>query len=220
VAKVAVVTGGAGALGRAVCAWFDRAGYSVFLNGISESERENYRGPGQLDIVDLSIEDQCRKWAATLPERVHAAALIAGGFSMKPIVELDSLEIEKMMAMNLLSAALTLSALTPKLTAADGASVVMVGSQAYTGAPGMAAYAAAKAAVVSLAASASIELKKHRVRVNSILPDVIDTPANRAAMPGANFDEWQKPEEIAEVIGFLCSDSARVITGNALRLGR
>src|SRR5262245_3735616 len=98
--------------------------------------------------------------------------------------------------------------------------VVFVGSQAYEGAPGKAAYAAAKAGVVSLARSAALELKVKGVRVNAVLPDTIDTPANRNAMPEANFDMWAKPEEIARLIVFLCSDEASIVSGNALRVGR
>jgi NAD(P)-dependent dehydrogenase (short-subunit alcohol dehydrogenase family) len=101
-----------------------------------------------------------------------------------------------------------------------GAAAVVVGSQAYEGAAGMAAYAASKAAAVSLARSAALEWKAAGVRVNAVLPDTIDTPANRRAMPDADFDRWATPDELAEVVVWLCSPSARIVSGNALKVGR
>jgi NAD(P)-dependent dehydrogenase (short-subunit alcohol dehydrogenase family) len=74
--------------------------------------------------------------------------------------------------------------------------------------------------VVSLAKSAAEEWKPRAIRVNVILPDIIDTPANRRSMPKADFDKWQKPAEIAEVIAFLLSEKATNVSGNALALGR
>lgn len=219
-AKVAVVTGGAGALGRAVCEWFAAHDYDLFLTAISDAESDRYEGPGTISVVDLTSSAACSAWVSSLPNKVHAAAMIAGGFAMKPVSETDDAEMQRMISLNLLTASNSLAAMEPRLRAAAGASVVFVGSQAYLGASGMAAYAASKAAVISFANSAAMELKEFGVRVNTILPDIIDTPANRAAMPKADFEKWQKPSEIAEVIGFLCSESAKIISGNQLKLSR
>jgi NAD(P)-dependent dehydrogenase (short-subunit alcohol dehydrogenase family) len=120
--------------------------------------------------------------------------------------------------MNERTAFSTLNAFSESL--ATGASVILVGSQAYTGAAGKSAYAASKAAVVSLAKSAAMEWKDRGIRVNVVLPDIIDTPANRKSMPNADFDKWQKPSEIAEVIAFLLSGMAINVTGNAINLNR
>jgi NAD(P)-dependent dehydrogenase (short-subunit alcohol dehydrogenase family) len=81
---------------------------------------------------------------------------------------------------------------------------------------GAAAYAASKAAALALMDSLAAEVKGTGVRVNSILPSIIDTEANRKAMPGADFAKWPKPQEIARVILFLCSDDAKVIQGAAV----
>lgn len=220
VAKVAVVTGGAGALGRAVCEWFAGHEYDVYLTAISESEKAGYEGPGSVAIAELTKSESCSEWASKLPSEIHAAAMIAGGFAMKPIVSTTDSEMQKMISLNLLTASNALAAIASRLKAANQSGVVFVGSQAYSGAAGMAGYAASKAAVLSFANSAALELKEFGVRVNTIMPDIIDTPANRAAMPNADFDKWQKPDEIAEVIGFLCSDAARIVSGNDLRLSR
>jgi NAD(P)-dependent dehydrogenase (short-subunit alcohol dehydrogenase family) len=95
----------------------------------------------------------------------------------------------------------------------SGAIVSVASKAAVDHAAGAAAYAASKAAVVAMIDSLAADLKGSGVRVNSVLPSIIDTPANRKAMPGADFAKWPKPEEIANVILFLCSDAARVIHG-------
>jgi NAD(P)-dependent dehydrogenase (short-subunit alcohol dehydrogenase family) len=100
-----------------------------------------------------------------------------------------------------------------------GSAAVVVGSQSLGGAAGMAAYAASKAAVVSLARSAALEWKPRGVRVNAVLPDVIDTPANRRAMPNADVSRWAKPEQVAEVMVWLCSKGAAAVSGNAILVG-
>ncbi len=214
-AKTAVVTGGTGALGAAVAEAFSRAGYHVQVSSSGDPAR--YSGPGKATRVDLRDLAATRAWLGTLGP-VHAAALCAGGFAMQGIAEMTPEVYDTQLDLNLRTAAYTLSALAPVL--AEPAAVVLVGSQAYGGAAGKAIYAAAKAGVVSLTRSAAEELRERGVRVNAVLPDIIDTPANRSAMPNASFDTWAKPEEIAEVITFLCSDSARVVSGNVLDVGR
>ncbi len=87
---------------------------------------------------------------------------------------------------------------------------------AFDHAPGAAAYVASKAAVLAMMDSLAAELKGSGVRANSVLPSIIDTQANRQAMPNADFSKWPKPEDIARVILFLCSDDAKLIHGAAV----
>ena len=174
--------------------------------------------PADVDKVDLRDFEATRVWANEVGRPLHGLVGLAGGFSMGEISAMDSAAFNHQFQLNAGTAFSTLSAFSDLL--ADGASVVLVGSQAYKGAAGMSAYAASKAAVVSFAKSASLEWKSRGIRVNTILPDIIDTPANRKSMPDANFDKWQKPSEIAEVIAFLLSDKAINVNGNAIELGR
>jgi len=218
--KVSVVTGGTGALGRAVVETFAQNGYEVYMTAIDESERSGYRGPGKIDVVDLANLEEAKRWARSIDKPISAAALVAGGFSMQPIEKASEDDFEHLMNLNARSAFYSLSALVPYLERAGSASVVLVGARVYSGAASMALYAASKAFVVSLAKSASLELKSKGIRVNAILPDVIDTPANRKAMPDADFDKWAKPEEIAQVILYLCSEESRLITGAIIPIGR
>lgn len=211
------ITGGAGALGQAVGAAFAASGYTVAVSARDEAERSRYAGPGAASIVDLRSLDAMLAWAAAVGP-VDALVCCAGGFSMQPITGFSEGDFDFLIDINLRTAANAVRAFAPSML--RGAAIVLVGAQSWRGAQGVALYAAAKAGVVSLAKSASLDLKPSGVRINAILPDMIDTPANRAAMPGAAFDRWAKPAEIAEVVRFLCSPAAAVVSGNAVELGR
>ena len=214
--KIAVVTGGTGALGAAVAQRFAEAGYAVHVTTSRGLAPPGYQGPGRAHVVDLTNLEAVRAFAGAF-ERADALVMTAGGYADAPLAELTARDLDAMMDVNFRTAANTLAAFAGKL--GQGAGVVLVGSQAYEGAAKMAAYAASKAAVVSLAVSASLEWKARGVRVNAVLPDVMDTPANRRAMPNADATRWAKPEAVAETIAWLCSDAASVVTGNAIRVG-
>jgi NAD(P)-dependent dehydrogenase (short-subunit alcohol dehydrogenase family) len=198
-----VITGAQGSLGESV---------------VKRLSFDNEIIPADIKNVDLRDFGSTKKWARKVGKGVNGLVAIAGGFGMADLAEVNAAHYEKLFDLNARTAVSTLSAFDGFL--ADGASVVLVGSQAYTGAKGMSVYAASKAAVVSLAKSAAEEWKPRGIRVNVILPDIIDTEANRKAMPKASFDKWQKPEEIAEVIAFLLSGNAVNVSGNAIALGR
>jgi NAD(P)-dependent dehydrogenase (short-subunit alcohol dehydrogenase family) len=198
-----VVTGAGGALGGAVTRRLESAGEVI---------------PADIETVDLKDFLATRMWADSVGAPVHSLVALAGGFGMKKIDQMDFEHYTSMFGLNIQTAMSTLAAFDRFL--ADGASVILMGSQAYQGAAGMSAYAASKAAVISLAKSAAAEWKSRGIRVNALLPDIIDTPSNRDAMPKANFDHWQKPAEIAEVIAFMLGENSRNISGNAINLGR
>jgi NAD(P)-dependent dehydrogenase (short-subunit alcohol dehydrogenase family) len=213
--RVALVTGGMGELGGAVARAFAEQAYEVH---VTSSRPVRHTVPSvQVHAVDLLDLEAVREMAKGFAE-VHALALCAGGFSMAALESLRASDVDDMIGKNFKTATYALAAFVPKLRA--GAGVVLVGSQAYEGAAKMSPYAASKAAVVSLTRSAAAELKGAGVKVNAILPDVIDTPANRKAMPNADFDRWAKPEELAAVVTWLCSPAANVVSGNAIRVGR
>jgi NAD(P)-dependent dehydrogenase (short-subunit alcohol dehydrogenase family) len=214
--KVAVVTGGTGALGAAVAHRFAAAEYDVHVTTAREPGAAGYGGPGRAHVVDLLKLDAVRAFAEPF-EQVHAVVLSAGGFAGAPLDAMTTRDVDAMLDINLKTAVHALTAFADKL--ARGAGVVLVGSQSYAGAAGIAAYAASKAAVVSLAQSAALEWKARRVRVNAVLPDIMDTPANRRAMPMADVNHWARPEDVAEAIVWLCSPAARAVSGNAIKVG-
>jgi NAD(P)-dependent dehydrogenase (short-subunit alcohol dehydrogenase family) len=215
--RVALVTGGTGELGGVVARAFAEQGYEVHVTSSRPVDARQTPPSVEVHVVNLLALEAVRELAKGFTE-VHAIALCAGGFSMAALATLREADVEDMMGKNFKTAAYALAAFAPKLRA--GAGVVVVGSQAYEGAAKMAPYAASKAAVVSLARSAAAELKDTGVHVNAVLPDTIDTPANRKAMPDADFNRWAKPEELSAVITWLCSPAASVVSGNAIRVGR
>jgi NAD(P)-dependent dehydrogenase (short-subunit alcohol dehydrogenase family) len=212
---VAAITGGTGALGHGVAGALAAAGHDVVVT--TEHDPSSWTGPGRADVVDLRDLEATRAWARGLGT-VSAAVLCAGGFAMKPLAESSAAELAAMIDVNLRTAAHALAALGPVM--APGSGVVVVGSATFEGHPGAAIYGASKAGVVSLARALAAEWKPRGVRVNAILPDMIDTPANRKAMPNADFDKWAKPAEIGAVVAWLCSDAARVVNGNVVKVGR
>lgn len=214
------MTGGAGALGRAVVRAFNERGYDVHLSAVDEKERMRYDGPGTVHVADLSSLKGAQELANGVGGQVKCLACIAGGFDMVKISAASEEDFEKMISINAKTAFYCLSAFYEGLKGGAPSSVILTGAQVYDGKGGMSIYAGAKAFVVSLTRSAAQEWKKDGIRVNAILPDAIDTPANRSAMPDANFEKWAKPEEIANVILYLCSEEAKLITGEAIRVGR
>jgi len=122
-----------------------------------------------------------------------------------------------MLALNLRSGYALFRAVAPAMLKQQRGAIVNIASKAaFDHAAGAAAYAASKAAAVAMVDSLAADLKGTGVRVNSILPSIIDTLANRKAMPKADFAQWPKPEDIARVILFLCSDDAKLIHGAAV----
>ncbi len=137
----------------------------------------------------------------------------AGGVNLW---ELDPKVFDQMLALNVRSGYTLSRAVVPAMLKQRRGAIVNVASKAAVDhAAGAAAYAASKAAAVAMMDSLAAEVKGTGVRVNSILPSIIDTEANRKAMPGADFAKWPKPEDIARVILFLCSDEAKLIHGAA-----
>jgi NAD(P)-dependent dehydrogenase (short-subunit alcohol dehydrogenase family) len=145
---------------------------------------------------------------------MNAVGGFAGG---KNLWETETSVVDKMMALNLRSG-LLLSRAAAKAMVTRGKGVILnvASKSAVDHEAGLPAYSASKAAALALMDSLAAELKGKGVRVNSLLPSIIDTEANRKAMPNADFAKWPKPEEIARVALFLCSDEATVIHGAAI----
>jgi len=145
---------------------------------------------------------------------VNTVGAYAGGMKLW---ESDTKVFEQMLALNLRSGLVLSRAVIPGMLKKKRGAIVNVASKsAIDHAAGAAAYAASKAAALAMMDSLAEDLKGTGVRVNSILPSIIDTEVNRKAMPTADFEKWPKPQDIARVILFLCSDDAKVIHGAAV----
>ncbi|HEY6265726.1 MAG TPA: SDR family NAD(P)-dependent oxidoreductase [Candidatus Acidoferrum sp.] len=227
-AQVVLVAGGTGGLGRAVSLAFLKEGAQVVVTFRVQEEFDvlkstagatGERLEGQLvDVTDEAavsqlIENIVRKHGR-LDAMVNAVGGYAGGTKLW---ELETKVFDQMMALNLRSGyALSRATVRAMLKKGRGAIVNVAAKAAFDHAAGAAAYAASKSAAVALLDSLAADLKGTGIRANTILPSIIDTEANRKAMPNADFAKWPKPEDIARVILFLCSDDAKVIQGAAI----
>jgi NAD(P)-dependent dehydrogenase (short-subunit alcohol dehydrogenase family) len=230
--RIAVITGGAGALGTALAGKLVQTGYRVALY---DTERASARlaeltaklghdkafghaGDFALASTWSSALEATRRVLGAPPTH---AALVAGGFEGGgPLHEAtDDAAYERMVKQNLETAYRALRALLPVMVAKKHGSIVVVGSRAverpWTSA-NAAAYAASKAAAVTMAQAVAQEVLDEGVRVNAILPSTMDTPANRSGMPKVDPSRWVPLESAAGVIAFLLSDDARDITGAAI----
>ncbi len=232
--RICAITGGAGALGSALAKELADRGYEIAL---FDTERSKERLSAVAKVVGTdrafayaSDFESAAAWASALDATKAAlgglpthAVLAAGGWAGgAPLHEAkDDSVYEQMMKMNVDSAYRALRALLPTMVAAQRGSIVVVGSRAVERpwtSTGAAAYAASKAAVVTLAQTVAREVLEHGVRVNAVLPSTLDTPANRAAMPNADPSKWVSLSSAASVIAFLLSDDARDVSGAAIPL--
>jgi NAD(P)-dependent dehydrogenase (short-subunit alcohol dehydrogenase family) len=170
---------------------------------------------------DLADPETVRKLFAQIPPP-NVLLHLAGGFAMAPIAETTSEMWGKMMDMNATSAFLVAQAAFSAMQQRGSGRIVLVSAlpAIQGGAAGMSAYAASKAAVLSLAHTLAREGAPHGITVNAILPSIIDTPGNRAAMPDADRSTWIRPEEVAAILDFLASPVGGPITGAAIPLTR
>jgi NAD(P)-dependent dehydrogenase (short-subunit alcohol dehydrogenase family) len=212
-----LVTGGTGGLGAAVTQAFLDGGWRVVVPWIAERELERVQEHDRLELVraDLFDPDAVAAAVQAAGPSLRAAVNLVGGFAIHDRVHETPIEtFEEQLRLNLRPTYLVCAAALPVLLAAGGGAIVCVSSRAARQPfPGAAGYVVSKAAVLALVDALDAEYRKDRIRVNAVLPSVIDTPANRSSMPDADFDTWVAPEEIARVIRFLCSDDASVTSG-------
>ena len=210
-----IVTGAAGALGRVVTRKLAEDGWSVLAVDRAETgfaEHERIQPVGGADLIDGEA-------TAALAQRLKAqgeiAGLvnIAGGFIWETMLDGDPASWDKMFALNLKTAMNACRAFAPDMPDGRGAIVNIGAAGALKAGMGMGSYAASKAGVHRLTEALAEELKPRRIRVNAVLPSIIDTPANRADMPDADPSDWVTAEELAAVIAFLVSEQASGVTG-------
>lgn len=226
--KVALVAGGTGGLGRAVSLAFLNDGAKVIVTYVSAAEFDDLKTVAgadssrlagrKVDVTDEGAVQQLIDGILADHGRLDVLVNTVGGYvgGMK-LWDTEAGALDRMLALNLRSGfILSRAAAKAMLPAGKGAIVNVAAKAAFDHEAGLAAYAASKAAAVAMMDSLAADLKGTGVRTNSVLPSIIDTPANRKAMPNADFSRWPKPEDIARVILFLSSDDAAVIHGAAI----
>ncbi|GGI27112.1 SDR family oxidoreductase [Bradyrhizobium guangdongense] len=214
--KVLIVTGALGALGKVVS---DAAlARGARIAGIDHAPSQTPATAERIEIggVDLSAAVQAKTAVEAAVKhfgRLDAVVNIAGGFAFETIADGDITTWQRMHALNVLTALNTAHAALPHLAASKAGRIVNIGAMgALQAGSGMGPYAASKAGVHRLTEALANEWKG-KVTVNAVLPSIIDTKANRADMPKADFSKWVTPQELAEVILFLVSDAASGVTG-------
>ena len=222
-AGVTIVTGGTGGLGIGVVGALADAGHDIVVTWIAERELDRFpadlRGRCRLERCDvLDPDDLARVVASAGDAGVWAVVGLVGGYlDGRPLGAMGLDEWDRQFDLNARSVAIALGAALPAMAARGAGRFVAVGSRAAVRPfAGASAYAASKAAVISLVAAAAEEVKDAGVCVNCILPSVIDTPANRAGTPDADHGTWVQPREIGDVVAFLCSREASAVTGAAI----
>ena len=213
--KVVVVTGAFGQLGRAVVQEVLAQGGRAALLDVVAGQAPEGGAAWKVDLTSLADASRVLAEVAGQFGRIDALANIAGGFRWQTLEASDDLaEWTALQAMNLQTCVTACKAVLPHLKSAGAGRIVNVGATgALKGSSGMGAYAASKGGVMRFTEALADELKLQEITVNAVLPSIIDTPANRADMPKANYDRWVKPQEIARVIAFLLSDAASAVTG-------
>lgn len=220
-----LITGAAGNLGRAVAQAFAAQGAALVLADLkpealqatfgAESARQRFLGVNLLerDAVAAAVGGVLARIG-----RIDVLCHLAGGFRMGEAVhETSSATWDWLLDLNARTLLHAAGAVVPHMLAAGGGRIVTVGAySARQGLAAMGAYTAAKASVIRLTEAMAAELREKNINVNCVLPTVLDTPQNRAAMPDTDPARWVAPADLAQVIVFLASDAARAVHGAAL----
>jgi 3-oxoacyl-[acyl-carrier protein] reductase len=217
--KVILVTGASGALGKVVAETALARGAKVAGVDHAKSQIADTSDRIELGGVDLADAVQAREAIDAVAARFGGLDVlinVAGAFSFETVAEGDPKTWQRLYAINVLTALNASRAAIPQLVKSSAGRIVNIGAiGALQASAGMGPYAASKAGVHRLTEALAAELKG-KVTVNAVLPSTIDTPANRAAMPKADFAKWVTAEELANVILFLAGDSASAVTGALL----
>lgn len=221
--KVVVITGGTGGFGSAVTTAFLQARAKVFVTYRSEQEFEalkaSVNASAALTGIITNVLDEASVKAmvqqAARSGRIEVLVNLVGGhLGGVPVAEMSLEQWNKMIDLNLKSAFLCCRHVLPLMMQQNAGRIINIGSKGgLQGGEGISAYGASKAGLINFTQSLAVEGKRYNINANAVIPGIIDTPANRQAMPEVNFDEWVKPEALAQVILFLCSEEAQAITG-------
>jgi NAD(P)-dependent dehydrogenase (short-subunit alcohol dehydrogenase family) len=216
--KVALITGAKGGLGGFVTEAFLEAGATVagVSRSIQDSDFQNPRFkaiPAELSSVAAAgrVADDVVARFGKIDILVHLVGVFAGG---QPVHQTDDATLDRMLDMNLKSAFYMACAVIPHMRNGGGGRILAIGSRAAVEpSPGAGAYAASKAALVSLIRTIAAENKDRCISANVILPGTMDTPANRKALPQADYTKWVRPSQVASLLVSLASDSVSQMSG-------
>ncbi|MCS6911911.1 MAG: SDR family NAD(P)-dependent oxidoreductase [Myxococcales bacterium] len=223
-AKVVLITGATGTLGRAVARAFHAQGAALALSARSPEALQGLAAElggrcwtRAADLTDGAAAEGLSQWAAAELGRIDVLVHAAGGFRMAAVHETTPATWDWLMDINARSALNLARGVVPIMKGQGAGRIIHIGARvALASEAGLGAYAASKAALLRLTESMARELHEHGITVNAILPSIIDTPQNRQAMPDEAHNRWVSPESLAGVVLFLASEAARDISGAAI----
>jgi NAD(P)-dependent dehydrogenase (short-subunit alcohol dehydrogenase family) len=219
--KIALVTGADGGLGTQVTRALLESGATV-IGASRNIQQSSFQGPSFLAVpADLSSGEKVKAvvdGVAVRFGRIDILAHLMGGFvGGKTIAETDDASFQRMLDLNLNSSFYVLRAVIPHMRRAGSGRIIAIGSRAAENpGPGVGAYSASKAALVSLIQTVALENKDLAITTNVILPGTMDTPGNRQAMPGADTSSWVQPASIASLIVWLAGEAGKDVNGAAI----
>ena len=224
--KVAIVTGASGNMGQAVVKKFIDEGYYVIGTIIPNDTVPMDFPAGKFEkvVVDLMNEDDSQKFADDVISKhgnIDAAILTVGGFAMGKIAETKTVDIAKQYKLNFETAYNVARPVFVQMLKQNSGRIFIIGSKPGLNAKngkGMVAYGLAKSLIFRLAELMNDEARGKNVVTSVVVPSTIDTPQNRKAIPDGNFDSWVKPEAIADVIYWHCTDDADVLREPVLKV--
>ncbi len=224
--KVAIVTGASGNMGQAVVKKFIDEDYYVIGTVLSNGSIPMNFPSNKFEkvVVDLTNEDDSQKFIDTIIEKhgsIDAAVLTVGGFAMGKIAETKTADILKQYKLNFETAYNVARPVFVEMIKQNSGRIFIIGSKPGLNAKngkGMVAYGLAKSLIFRLAELMNDEAKGKNVITSVVVPSTIDTPSNRKSMPDANFDNWVKPEAIADVIFWHCTNESSVLREPVLKI--
>jgi NAD(P)-dependent dehydrogenase (short-subunit alcohol dehydrogenase family) len=214
-----LVAGGTGALGAAVVKELVARGHPVAATWVVEHERERLEGLEGVELIKADLFDagEAASAVATISDLGAVVNLVGGYAEGGRVHETDPEEFDRLMRLNLRPNVMLARAAIPRFIRSGGGAFVAVSARpALRPFSGAAPYIVSKAAVLSFVQTLDAEYRQDGIRANAVLPSVIDTPANREAMPKADHSRWVPPEQIARVIRFLVSEDSAPTSGAAL----
>jgi NAD(P)-dependent dehydrogenase (short-subunit alcohol dehydrogenase family) len=220
-ARSVLVAGGTGFLGAAVLQELVEHGYPVTATWVVERERDRVQKAlgDRVELVEANLfePDGAQRAVDAVTDLGAVVNLVGGYHSAGKAHEWELADYERMLELNLKPGFLLARAAMPRLVEAGGGAYVGVSARtALRPFPGAVGYITAKAAVLAFVQALAADYKDDGIRANAVLPNAIDTPANREGMPNADFSRWVPPDEIAKVVRFLVSDDSKPMTGAAV----
>ncbi len=223
--KIAIVTGASGNLGKAVCARFLEEGYHVTgtirTAGEASALQHERFSPVMTDLLDEQAAGDLIRKVTEKYGKVDVAVLTAGGYTAGGFDDTSAADIEKQLRLNFITAFNVVRPLFPYMMKQGEGKLFLLGSRPgedMRNSKGMLAYGFSKSLLFRLAEFMNNEARGTALTTHVVVPSTIDTPENRRAMPGADFSKWARPEEIAALISFYCSEKGRMLGGGVIRL--